>query len=89
MTADSYSTRRALSNGARHFARDAREVERPDLADPAATMRTNNHFPHPLGVWGNFGSFWVPIPRPFQERYRSILPTDVGRQTRLFLQLPF
>ena len=51
--ADSYSTRRALSNGARHFARDAREVDDPDFSDPAATLRTNNHSPHPLGVWGN------------------------------------
>ena len=53
MKADSYSTRRALSNGARHFARDAREVENPDFSGHPATSRTNNHSPHPLGVWGN------------------------------------
>ena len=48
--ADSYSTRRALSNGARHFARDAREVENPDFSGPPATLRTKNHSSHTLGV---------------------------------------
>ena len=50
--ADSYSTCRDLSNGAPHFARDAREVDDPDFSGPPTTSRTNNHSPHPGCVGG-------------------------------------